>query len=306
MKNNTILCMGLLMLGLLCIIGIAAAQQDTSGTDTSGTVLVNDIQPYNGPIGPDNPMYGLKIALENMDESFTTNETERVDKQIEHAQLRIAELREDIDLNRTDAAQHALDLYWQKMNQTNATIAPFPLNSTGLLHAQEEIAKHRFVLEHLLFMHPGNKGLMLAYNKSLDLEEKFANKTAFRFNRTIDNNNRTFLRPEFIGGKGQENHGWKDMNITVNETHPWPNWTPPSGQHGWQGMNETTNGTFPQPGLTQPPEHQYGGEKNGNNQTQTTPPPGNGWQQDQGHQQQGGNDQGGNNNDREKGNSHNK
>jgi hypothetical protein len=278
MRNISILFAGLLVLGMLCLCGIAAAQENTN-TDTSGIALTDDIQPYNGPIGPDSPLYGLKIALENMDESFTTNGTERVDKQMEHAQLRIAELREELDLNRTDAAQHALDLYWQKMNQTNDTIAPFPWNSTGLLHAQEEIAKHQFVLEHLLFTHPNNTGLMRAYNNSFDLEEKFANKTAFRFNRTLDNDNRTFLRPEFIGGMGQENHGWKGMNVTENETLPWPNWTPPS-------------------------EHQYGWEKNGNNQTQTVTTSGSGWQQGQGHQQ---NDNGnGNSGDKGKGNSRNK
>ena len=304
MKINTILCTGLLVLGLLCIIGIAAAQQDTSGTDASGTVLADDIQPYNGPIGPDSPLYGLKIALENMDESFTTNDTERVDKQIDHAQTRIAEFREELDLNRTDAAEHALDLYWQKMNQTNATIDLFPWNSTWLLHAQEEIAKHQFVLENLLFAHPGNPGLMRAYNNSFDLEEKFANKTAFWFNRTIDNDNRTFLRPEFIGGRGQDNHGWPGMNMTINETHPWPNWTPPAGEHGWPGMNETINRTFPQPSWTQPSDHPYGWEKFGNNQTQTTHTPSdNGWQQDH---QQGGNGQGGNQDNHGNGNPHNK
>jgi hypothetical protein len=66
MKTNTILCTGLLVLGLLCISGIAAAQEDTSGT-----VLIDDIQPYNGPIGANSPLYGLKLALEDMDESFT-------------------------------------------------------------------------------------------------------------------------------------------------------------------------------------------------------------------------------------------
>ena len=75
MKTINGICTGLLVLGLLCISGIAAAQDET--------VLTDDIAAYNGPIGADSPLYGLKSALEDMDESFTANETERVDRQME-------------------------------------------------------------------------------------------------------------------------------------------------------------------------------------------------------------------------------
>ena len=148
------------------------------------TVLTDDIQPYNGPIGADSPLYGLKLALEDMDESFTANETERVDKQMNHARLRLSEVRRSLDLNQSDSAEQALNNYWLKMNLTNATITRWNSNATGLLHAQEMIVKHQFVLEHLLETHPNNTGLQRAYNNSLRLEEKFGEKTVVKFNRT--------------------------------------------------------------------------------------------------------------------------
>ena len=103
-----------LAIAVICLAGTAAAQDDTSGT-----VLTDDIRPYDGPIGADSPLYGLKLALENMDESFTANETERVAKQMEHARLRLSEVRRSLELNQSDSVQQALDNYWLKMDLTN-------------------------------------------------------------------------------------------------------------------------------------------------------------------------------------------
>jgi hypothetical protein len=263
MKYNMIFCTGLLMLGLLCIIGIAAAQQDTSGTDTSGTVLADDIQPYNGPIGADSPLYGLKLALEDMDESFTANETERVDKEMDHAQLRLAEVRRALELNESDSAQEALDNYWLKMNLTNTTISFWNSNTTGLLHAQEEITRHQFVLEHLLETHPNNTGLQRAYNNSLDLEHKFEIKTDIHFNRTIDKDNKTILHAFHLEQKGQDHHGWPIVTPWPNETHIQPDETIPVGhQYGWdkdknnQGWANATVTPHPTPSVT--PSQQQG------------------------------------------------
>jgi Domain of unknown function (DUF5667) len=213
MKTITGIIAGLVLLSLLCLSGIAAAQEDTSGT-----VLTDDIQPYNGPIAADSPLYGLKLALEDMDESFTANETERVDKQIDHARLRLSEVRRALELNESEPAQQALNNYWLKMNLTNVTISRWGSNATGLLHAQEQITKHQFVLEHLLETHPNNTGLMRAYNNSLDLEHKFEIKTEIHFNRSIEKDNKTILHAIRLGQKEQDHHGWPDTTTTPATT----------------------------------------------------------------------------------------
>jgi hypothetical protein len=220
MKTITGLFTGLVVLGLLCLSGIAAAE-DTAA-DTAGTLLTDDIQPYNGPIGADSPLYGLKIALEDMDESFTANETERVNKEMDHARLRLSEVRRSLELNQSESAQQALNNYWLKMNLTNSTISRWGSNATGLLHAQEMIVKHQFVLEHLLESHPNNTGLMRAYNNSLLLEDRFSEKTAIKFNRTMEKNNQTILKAIRLEQKEQERHGKVAETIEPNETRVQP------------------------------------------------------------------------------------
>jgi hypothetical protein len=207
---------GLLVLGLLSLCGMAAAQDGNA--DTSGTLITDDIQPYNGPIGADSPLYGLKLALEDMDESFTSNETERVDKQMDHARLRLAEVRRSLDLNQGDSAEQALNNYWLKMNLTNATISRWGSNATGLLHAQEMIMKHQFVLENLLQTHPNNTGLQRAYSNSLRLEDRFAEKTAIKYERSIGKNNQTILKAIRIEQKERDRKGWPDANATVTQS----------------------------------------------------------------------------------------
>jgi hypothetical protein len=219
MKTINRICTSLLVLGLLCLSGIAAAQDET--------VLTDDIAAYNGPIGADSPLYGLKLALEDMDESFTANETERVDRQMEHARLRLSEVRRSLELNQSESAQQALDNYWMKMNLTNATISRWGSNGTGLLHAQEQIVKHQFVLEHLLENHPNNTGLQRAYNNSLRLEEKVSEKTMVRFNRTVEKNNQTIMKAIRLEQKENNRKGWPEANTTVTATAD-------DSQKGWE------------------------------------------------------------------------
>jgi len=192
MKKNIVWTIGIFVLGLLCMACTVAAQEDNG---TNGTVIVDDIEPYDGPIGPDSPLYGLKIAFEDLDESFTTNETERFNKQMNTNRLRLSEVRRELQLNNTETANRALDLYWQKTNLTQLRLQTYAAsNTTGLLHAQEMIAKHQLVLANLLDTHPNNTGLMRAYNNSLALEQKFEEKTRTRFERVMQKNNATIIK----------------------------------------------------------------------------------------------------------------
>jgi hypothetical protein len=222
-----------LLFAVFCLAGIASAQEDIRGT-----LLIDDIQPYNGPIGADSPLYGLKLALEDMDETFTANETERVDKQMDHARLRLAEVRRSLELNKSDSAEQALNNYWLKMDLTNTTISRWGSNVTGLLNAQEMIVKHQYVLEHLLETHPNNTGLQRAYNNSLRLEEKFTEKTAIQFNRTMEKNNQTILRAIRLEQKEHDRKGWPDANMTATATLAQQD----DHQKGWEKNKDTTAG----------------------------------------------------------------
>lgn len=248
-----------LLFALLCLTGTAVAQDDISGT-----VLTDDIQPYNGPIGADSPLYGLKLALEDMDESFTANETERVDRQMEHARLRLSEVRRSLELNQSDSAEQALNNYWLKMNLTNATISRWGSNGTGLLHAQEQIVKHQFVLENLLAGHPNNTGLQRAYNNSLRLEERFGEKTMMKFNRTVDKNNQTIMKAIRLETKKMDHNGWPETDATVTatpdnrQTGPDKEKDKDTGKGSGNGNTVTTSTTVIPSGTVTPQQGQQG------------------------------------------------
>lgn len=194
MKNTQIILAGIIVIALLCSVGTVAALDDNSTGTQGGDDISDDIEPYNGPIGADSPLYGLKLAMEDLDETFTFNDTQRVEKRLDHGRLRIAEVRRELQLNRPDTAGRVLELYWQKLNLTEGSLTPFTSNATGLLHAQEMITRHQEVLASLVSLFPNNTGLARAYNNSLLLEQKFEKKTEMRFTRFIAMNNKTVLK----------------------------------------------------------------------------------------------------------------
>ncbi|MEN6442879.1 MAG: DUF5667 domain-containing protein [Methanoregula sp.] len=209
-----------LFMSLIMVVGLCAASDenipgenttatvtivvpaDAAGDDTIliapqpvfGTMNINgNLTPYDGPNGPGSAMYGFEIAMENLDETFTFNQTERLNKQMDHAQLRIRETIRELALNRSDRADEALDLYWQKLDQTQETLAPFDANPTDLLRAQEMIVQHQTVLAGLKLSHPNNTGLIRAYNNSRLLEQKFEEKTLMNTLRNMDRNEKTTI-----------------------------------------------------------------------------------------------------------------
>ena len=195
MRKNYIILGGLLLLAVICSIGTAAAQE--SSTDPRGVDFVlDDINSFEGSIGADNPLHGLKIAMEDLDETFTFNDTQRLEKQVDHAQLRIAEFRRELELNRTDSAERVLELYHQKLNLTERSLTAFGPDEPGLLHAQEMISLHQSVLASLIDSHPDVPGLSRAYNNSLSLGERFSAKTAMKFTRIMGKDNKTIIRAE--------------------------------------------------------------------------------------------------------------
>jgi hypothetical protein len=195
MRKKHILLGGLLLIALFCGFGTAAVQDNS--TKAYGVDFVTyDIMPFDGTIGADSPLYGLKVAMEDLDETFTFNGTQRVEKQVDHAQLRIAEVLKELEFNRTVPAERALELYRQKLNMTEKSLTLFGSNETGLLHAQEMITLHQTVLENLWLSHPDIPGLFRAYNNSLSLGQRFEQKTAMKFTRITGKDNKTILKTE--------------------------------------------------------------------------------------------------------------
>jgi hypothetical protein len=191
MKKIQLVLAGIVVIALLFCVGTVTALDDNS-TDSQGSDGRTDtFGSYTGPIGADSPLYDLKIAMEDLDETFTFNDTLRVEKQIDHGKIRIAEVERELKLNRPEEAEKALEQYRQKLNLTEGSLVPFSTNTTDLLHAQEMITRHQDVLANLILRYPNNTGLIRAYDNSHSLELKFENKTEMRFTRSLEKDNKT-------------------------------------------------------------------------------------------------------------------
>ena len=230
----------LTLLALMGCAGVAAAAP-------AGTAQADTIQPYDGAIGPGNSLYGLKLTFEDLDESFTFNQSERLQKQIRHADIRLAELKRELSENKTDTAEIALEHYRLKINQTNDILEPVMVNGTGrapeidetgLLHAREMITKHQRALGDLLQTHPNNSGLERAYSNSIRLEQKFETKIQNartiqqqgKLNRPAQEENQTIR----LQGPADEN-ALKDRNTFIGNTTQ-------NKDRNEQGINQSPGG----------------------------------------------------------------
>ena len=237
MKNMQLVLAGIVVIALLCSVGTVTALDDNS-TGFQGSEGVSDtIGPYTGPIGADSPLYDLKIAMEDLDETFTFNDSRRVEKQIDHGKIRIAEIQRELQRNRPEVAERALEQYKQKLNLTEGSLVPFSTNTTGLLHAQEMIARHEEVLANLIIEYPNNTGLIRAYNNSHSLELKFEDKTRMRFTSSLEKDNKTVYKAVRLQNQNQNdsnNNNSNDVKNTEQEKI--------TEQKDEKGTNTTANG----------------------------------------------------------------
>ncbi len=181
MKIRNIMLAGMILLALTLPISIAAAKSDKASEDVAS--LVDDVEPYNGPIGPENPVYPFKIALQGWDETFTLDPAEKIKKQMAHQEERLAEVKAEWIAKKAEQADKALQHYMDKVTELDTAIAAYKGTDTGILNARNMTRKHQAVLLKLLESHPNNTGLARAYNNSLKLEEKFRQKVEEREER---------------------------------------------------------------------------------------------------------------------------
>ncbi len=202
MRLRNITLAGIILLVFVFTIGMVSATENATGNETTAvaatgtlnetltanatanstaiTGVPDDDKSGEGLIGPGNALYGLQIAFDNIDEIFTFNASEKLGKQVAHARKRIAEARAALKRNDTAAADKALAQYKAKMNDVNESMSKLSDKDTGLINAQQEIAKHQEILEQLLASHPNSTGLQRAYNNSVELKRKFESKVEQR------------------------------------------------------------------------------------------------------------------------------
>ncbi len=189
---------GIVLLVLALTVGTGAARSDNAATAGTGDDE-NNIEADEGPIGPGNALYGLQIAFENIGETFTFNESEKLGKQVAHARKRIAEARAELKKGNAKAAERALEKFNEKNAEAESLISSSSDVNSGLLHAQEMIKKHQQVLYNLTLLYPDNPGLARAYTNSLKLEQKFNKKISEREDREESEEENVKIKAEIFG-----------------------------------------------------------------------------------------------------------
>ncbi|WAC05752.1 MAG: DUF5667 domain-containing protein [Methanoregula sp.] len=151
-------------------------------------------------IGPSSVLYGLKISLENFDESFAPSPLVKIEKQLEHANIRIAEAATELRNNRPDGAETALLQYREKIAVTAAIVPAVPASDPGLLKAQEKAAADELVLGQVLSGQKDHPGLAGARAQNAALEAAFSVKTGFEMQEQVLPDNRIVVQAVKITG----------------------------------------------------------------------------------------------------------
>ncbi len=235
LKNLTLAGIILLMLAFIIIPVNAEDNATTNSTNNTNNdinssdalaaggneeELVDDVKADDSMIGPDNVLYKLKLAFEDLDVAFTFNESEKVGKQVSQARHRLAEIKSALNKKNLQAADTAIEQYEEETEKAEESISKIKNKDTGLINAQTMIAKHQYVLEGLIESHPNNTGLINAHNKSERLLSKFASKTNVKLERRTDKMGRKILKHVEVE---DEEDGYEKTSIKAevedNKTH---------------------------------------------------------------------------------------
>jgi hypothetical protein len=175
MKHNCTIPRAMTLLALVFSVLLCSAAAQTVGSDD--TPLVDDVPEYQGSLGPDSIFYGLKLALENLDEAFTFNETARMEKMMIHARLRISETKTMLKYQQFSFANRAMGAYQEKLNQTSEEINRTAVNETELVPVQKTMFKYHYIFQNLHSSYPNITALADIINGSLALQNQFTGRT---------------------------------------------------------------------------------------------------------------------------------
>ncbi|MDD3421837.1 MAG: DUF5667 domain-containing protein [Methanocellales archaeon] len=202
-------------------------------------VLILAAQPAaaaDGPkwADPESPLYGLKIALENANEAFSFGKEARLEKQLAHAESRLAEAQAMADQNRTRAMERAIERYEVKLGQINETVFKGNVNKQYTERAMNMTQKHQRVLSDLLeridngtMPEQARKGIERALNNSIQHQEQGDQNRTSQINETVGN-----------GGKQYMGHAVNMApNMAQNRTQ---NMTPNMAQNRTQNIDNGT------------------------------------------------------------------
>lgn len=97
---------------LMLIAAIAAPALADSGK----------VKAYRGMVGADSPLYGMKLFVQDVDESLAGSNSAKLQKQLDHANERLSEVVAAAEDNNTEALEAALNEYNEEVGAINTTM----------------------------------------------------------------------------------------------------------------------------------------------------------------------------------------
>ncbi|KAF5410750.1 MAG: hypothetical protein C5S43_04355 [Candidatus Methanocomedens sp.] len=175
-KIALLLCLSLVM----CVGSVSADDVESSETpyNYSSNYSYEHNQSYFGDfIGPHHFLYGLKIGLENMDQAFTANASERLKKQSLAADRRLAEASAEMEKGNSKGAAIALEYYNKKIQNIETTVGGLGEGNPDVENAQQMMPGHQVQINNLIQLQTKNANestaLKIALNNSMKLEANF-------------------------------------------------------------------------------------------------------------------------------------
>lgn len=167
---------GLPAMFLILFIASALFIFPASSYDTEDPAVY--IIPSGVNVGPSNPLYGLKLAFEDLDETFTPSDSDRIIKQMENAELRIFEAQAELLDNNIRASEIALERYHEKVNQTIRTAYLLEGQGAGFSEGFIIAERQQQAFEDLISGFSDNRELLISYQNSIRLREIFDGSSA--------------------------------------------------------------------------------------------------------------------------------
>ena len=99
-----------------------------TGTVYAEDTVVVDVEPYTGWVNANSPLYMFKIALEKVNIALTLDPVKKLEKQQDYAQLRLQELKTEMNNNRTQNVNTILNQYQYQYQNINKGIEQHKLN----------------------------------------------------------------------------------------------------------------------------------------------------------------------------------
>jgi hypothetical protein len=150
------------MMILAAMVPVSLAQQD-------------DIRPYDGWAGADSPLYGIKLFIQQLEESLAGNSTQKLQKQMVHAEERLSEAQAMANANNFAAMEAAINGYADKLGEINGTMNLPDIDEGQYYSVGPWLVMHR------------NRFAYMVNNTTYTPESRNCWNNAFQYNMKIQN-----------------------------------------------------------------------------------------------------------------------